>query len=73
MAPEARHERLSALDATFLGIEDRCCHMHIGSVGVFEAPDGGDASVTNVPGVLLAAASPAGHEVRRASGPAGRT
>jgi WS/DGAT/MGAT family acyltransferase len=33
----SHHERLSALDATFLGIEDRCAHMHIGSVGVFEA------------------------------------
>jgi WS/DGAT/MGAT family acyltransferase len=37
MAAEAHCERLSALDATFLGIEDRCSHMHIGSVGVFEA------------------------------------
>jgi WS/DGAT/MGAT family acyltransferase len=30
------YERLSALDATFLGVEDRCSHMHIGSIGVFE-------------------------------------
>lgn len=37
MATETYCERLSALDATFLGIEDRCSHMHIGSVGVFEA------------------------------------
>jgi diacylglycerol O-acyltransferase len=34
------HERLSALDATFLAIEDRCSHMHIGSVGVFEPVPG---------------------------------
>jgi WS/DGAT/MGAT family acyltransferase len=37
MARDAYCERLSALDATFLAIEDRCSHMHIGSVGVFEA------------------------------------
>jgi diacylglycerol O-acyltransferase / wax synthase len=32
----AHHERLSALDAAFLGVEDRCSHMHIGSIGVFQ-------------------------------------
>ncbi len=31
------YERLSALDAMFLEIEDACVHMHIGSVAVFEA------------------------------------
>jgi diacylglycerol O-acyltransferase len=31
------HERLSALDAAFLGVEDRCSHMHIGSVATFDA------------------------------------
>ena len=36
MGADAYHERLTALDATFLGVEDRCSHMHIGSVGVFE-------------------------------------
>ena len=30
--------RLSALDATFLEVEDAVSHMHIGSVGIFEAP-----------------------------------
>jgi diacylglycerol O-acyltransferase len=40
MARDAHHERLSALDGTFLAIEDRCSHMHIGSVGVFEAEPG---------------------------------
>jgi WS/DGAT/MGAT family acyltransferase len=40
MGRDAHHERLSALDATFLAIEDRCSHMHIGSVGVFEAEPG---------------------------------
>ena len=38
MARDTHHERLSSLDATFLGVEDRCSHMHIGSVGVFEGP-----------------------------------
>jgi diacylglycerol O-acyltransferase len=42
MPPEPHHERLSALDATFLAIEDGASHMHIGSVGVFEPdPDAG--------------------------------
>jgi diacylglycerol O-acyltransferase len=45
MAGEAHHERLSALDAAFLAIEDRCSHMHIGSVGVFEAPAGEGAGL----------------------------
>jgi len=31
-------ERLSALDATFLAVEDAVDHMHIGSVGIFEGP-----------------------------------
>jgi WS/DGAT/MGAT family acyltransferase len=30
--------RLSALDATFLHVEDDVSHMHLGSVGVFEGP-----------------------------------
>jgi len=30
-------ERLSALDASFLGIEDEAAHMHVGSVSIFEA------------------------------------
>jgi len=39
-------ERLSALDGSFLGIEDGASHMHIGSVAIFEGgpfvtPDGG--------------------------------
>jgi diacylglycerol O-acyltransferase len=39
-------ERLSALDASFLDLEDANAHMHIGAVAVFEAaplsgPDGG--------------------------------
>ena len=37
MASGSHHERLSALDASFLGIEDRCSHMHIGSVAIFES------------------------------------
>ncbi len=41
-----RYDRLSALDASFLELEDANCHMHIGSVGLYEAaalcrPDGG--------------------------------
>jgi WS/DGAT/MGAT family acyltransferase len=31
-------DRLSALDASFLVMEDRVNHMHIGSVGIFEGP-----------------------------------
>lgn len=39
-------ERLSAVDAAFLAVEDECAHMHIGSISVFEsgplaAADGG--------------------------------
>jgi diacylglycerol O-acyltransferase len=30
--------RLSALDTTFLDLEDAVSHMHIGSVGIFEGP-----------------------------------
>jgi len=42
----AYYERLSALDASFLGIEDESCHMHVGAVSMFDAaplrlPDGG--------------------------------
>lgn len=31
-------ERMGALDATFLAVEDAVNHMHIGSVGIFEGP-----------------------------------
>ena len=49
MTGEAHYERLSALDATFLGVEDRCSHMHIGSVGVFEAgPDAGHGGAVDL-------------------------
>lgn len=34
-------ERMGALDASFLAIEDDVCHMHIGSVSVFEGPPPG--------------------------------
>jgi diacylglycerol O-acyltransferase len=42
----SHYERLSALDATFLELEDENCHMHIGAVSLFDAapvlkPDGG--------------------------------
>jgi diacylglycerol O-acyltransferase len=33
----AYYERLSALDASFLGIEDESCHMHVGAVLMFDA------------------------------------
>jgi WS/DGAT/MGAT family acyltransferase len=33
----SHHERLTALDATFLAIEDDCVHMHVGAVARFEA------------------------------------
>ena len=40
------HDRLSALDASFLALEDHNTHMHIGAVALFDAaplrtPDGG--------------------------------
>jgi WS/DGAT/MGAT family acyltransferase len=40
------YDRLSALDATFLAIEDASVHMHVGAVAIFDAkplagPDGG--------------------------------
>jgi diacylglycerol O-acyltransferase len=40
------YERLTALDESFLDIEDQNVHMHVGSVGIFEGgpvlrPDGG--------------------------------
>ena len=42
----SHYERLSALDASFLELEDANCPMHVGAVAVFEAgplsrPDGG--------------------------------
>lgn len=39
-------EQMSALDATFLDVEDAVSHMHIGSVGIFEgpAPDASEAA-----------------------------
>ena len=33
----SHYDRLTALDASFLGIEDGNAHMHVGSVGLFEA------------------------------------
>ena len=33
----AQYERLGALDASFLGIEDESCHMHVGGVLIFDA------------------------------------
>jgi diacylglycerol O-acyltransferase len=42
----SHYERLSAMDATFLGLEDENCPMHVGAVAVFEPgplslPEGG--------------------------------
>ena len=33
----AHAERLSALDTSFLALEDEHCHMHIGAVAIFDA------------------------------------
>lgn len=33
----AHYERLSALDASFVGLEDARCHMHVGGVFIFDA------------------------------------
>ncbi len=46
MASKPYYERLSALDASFLGLEDSNCHMHVGAVCLFDAeplrsPEGG--------------------------------
>jgi len=35
--PYAHYERLSALDSTFLEVEDDNAHMHVGAVSLFEA------------------------------------
>jgi diacylglycerol O-acyltransferase len=40
----AYYERLSALDASFLGIEDESCHMHVGAVSMFDAAPLRDAA-----------------------------
>src|SRR3982751_1268660 len=32
------YERLNALDALFLDLEDRTVHMHVGAVALFEGP-----------------------------------
>ena len=32
----SHYERLSALDATFLEVEDENAHMHVGAVSIFE-------------------------------------
>jgi hypothetical protein len=55
MARDAHHERLSSLDATFLGVEDRCSHMHIGSVGVSDLRRG-DRDVDRTTAPLVASA-----------------
>ncbi len=33
----AHYDRLGALDASFLGLEDSDCHMHVGAVSIFDA------------------------------------
>ncbi|MGH0028556.1 MAG: WS/DGAT/MGAT family O-acyltransferase [Myxococcota bacterium] len=35
--PYTHYDRLTALDASFLELESRAAHMHVGSVGIFEA------------------------------------
>ena len=41
-------ERLGGLDATFLYLEDRSAHMHVGSVCVFEGPAPGQEELRDV-------------------------
>src|SRR5574342_83324 len=52
------HERLSAVDAAFLAVEDDCAHMHIGSVNVFEsgplAVEGGGVDIDRIRSHLAA-------------------
>jgi WS/DGAT/MGAT family acyltransferase len=38
MAETSWYERLTALDATFLHLEDRAAHMHVGALVLFEGP-----------------------------------
>ena len=38
MSGTSWHERLSALDAAFLYMEDRNAHMHVGGLCVFAGP-----------------------------------
>ncbi len=48
----AHYERLGALDASFLGIEDDSCHMHVGAVMIFDAGplrvDGGGIDIDRI-------------------------
>ena len=52
------YERLSALDASFLGLEDTACHMHIGSVAVLEpgplATDDGGVDIDRIRALMEA-------------------
>jgi hypothetical protein len=34
--PYTHYDRLTALDTTFLDLENEGVHMHVGSVGIFE-------------------------------------
>jgi diacylglycerol O-acyltransferase len=38
MRHDSGMETMSALDASFLHVEDAVSHMHMGSVGIFEGP-----------------------------------
>lgn len=54
----AHFERLSAVDAAFLAVEDERAHMHIGSVNVFEpgplATEGGGIDIDRIRGHIAA-------------------
>jgi WS/DGAT/MGAT family acyltransferase len=52
------HERLSALDASFLALEDVSCHMHIGAVSIFDGGPltlpGGGIDIDRIRGLIEA-------------------
>ena len=52
------YERLSALDASFLSVEDESCHMHVGAVSTFDAAPlrlpGGGVDIDRIRRAILA-------------------
>ena len=54
----ANYERLSALDASFVGLEDESYHMHVGSVMIFDAvplrTSGGGIDIERIRGAIEA-------------------
>lgn len=69
--PSTTSERLSALDSTFLELEeaDPCAHMHIGAILVFgPRPDGGAPSLQELRASLDERLDALPHYKRRLAG-----